>query len=51
MTDNRRWSRRRTTGPKAQRALDALMALVHIRDCPYLDPDARRASTTVRDVA
>lgn len=54
----RRWGNRRITGRKAQRAIDALMALVQTCDWGDVDADDRaaihgacRALTRMRDSA
>jgi hypothetical protein len=57
-TGERRWPRRHITGGKAQRALDALMALVQTCDWADVDADdkaaihgACSALTRMRDAA
>lgn len=42
MTPGRRWGRRKITPVKAQRALDAIMALVQTSDWADVDHDTRR---------
>jgi len=56
MATGRLWGNRRITTAKAQRAIDALMALVHTSDWAALDSDVKtaihnacEALTTVRD--